>query len=716
VAGPDVVGTQKASKAESLGVDIWTEQQFLKALGGAAGGKKAAAKPKAKAAAKPKAAKPKRGAAKAASAKGASAGGQPLAGKTVVFSGKLSQTRANMQRIGREAGANVTGSVSGNTDILVAGSGSGDKMIEAEAFGTTVWTEDEFNDAIGAGGDESSDDEPAPKKAAPKRAAAKRAAPKKAAPKRAAVKRKAEVVSSDDDSDEDPEVQQQLKKAKLDQGAKKSGGKSVPVDEHHAWASNSSAQVYTDDEGIWACMLNQTNIAANNNKFYVIQLVELGGQYATFTRWGRVGERGQNGNKVFGDVDSAKKLFKSKFRAKSGNAWEARDNFVVKSGKYTLLEMSYSSDDSDDDVEMTDTKTKKKAKVLPCTLDSRTQDIVKLIFSQDMFNQALAAQFNMDTKKMPLGKLTHDQLHKGFEVLEEIEAVLDGEQKGNLTDLSGQFYTRVPHDFGRQRPPTISSKEALQGKFDMLDALGDVVKAQDLLKKGAQDEGEVEEVPHPIDVNYNNLNNDLTPLDKGSDEWDMIERYTNKTMGYRKVKVMDIFEVDREGEDKRFQKFKKLDNRKLLWHGTNIAVVVAILQGGLRIMPHSGGRVGRGLYFASENGKSAGYVGTCKQDKKNVGIMFLNEVALGKEHQIQRDDSSLRKAPAGTDSVHAMGRVEPDPAKDETIEGDYGDIVVPVGKPVDQGIESSFMNSEYLVYDEAQVRMKYMLKLEFTAY
>lgn len=50
-----------------------------------------------------------------------------------------------------------------------------------------------------------------------------------------------------------------------------------------------------------------------------------------------------------------------------------------------------------------------------------------------------------------------------------------------------------------------------------------------------------------------------------------------------------------------------ITNRKLLWHGTNVAVVAAILKGGLRIMPHSGGRVGAGIYFASENSKSAGY-------------------------------------------------------------------------------------------------------------
>ena len=38
-----------------------------------------------------------------------------------------------------------------------------------------------------------------------------------------------------------------------------------------------------------------------------------------------------------------------------------------------------------------------------------------------------------------------------------------------------------------------------------------------------------------------------------------------------------------------------------------MAVVVAILKSGLRIMPHSGGRVGRGIYFASEHAKSAAY-------------------------------------------------------------------------------------------------------------
>jgi poly [ADP-ribose] polymerase len=42
-----------------------------------------------------------------------------------------------------------------------------------------------------------------------------------------------------------------------------------------------------------------------------------------------------------------------------------------------------------------------------------------------------------------------------------------------------------------------------------------------------------------------------------------------------------------------------------------------------------------------------------------VGIMFLNEVVLGKEHHILRDDSSLVCPPNGFDSVIADGQTEP---------------------------------------------------------
>lgn len=43
-------------------------------------------------------------------------------------------------------------------------------------------------------------------------------------------------------------------------------------------------QVHED----YDCMLNQTNIGHNNNKFYVIQVLTSGTKHYCWTRWGRV--------------------------------------------------------------------------------------------------------------------------------------------------------------------------------------------------------------------------------------------------------------------------------------------------------------------------------------------------------------------------------------------------------------------------------------------
>ena len=54
-------------------------------------------------------------------------------------------------------------------------------------------------------------------------------------------------------------------------------------------------------------MLNQVNLEANNNKFYVIQLLEKNGQLKLFTRYGRVGEIGKPETKP-GSVKELAKL------------------------------------------------------------------------------------------------------------------------------------------------------------------------------------------------------------------------------------------------------------------------------------------------------------------------------------------------------------------------------------------------------------------------
>ncbi|XP_034022506.1 protein mono-ADP-ribosyltransferase PARP3 [Thalassophryne amazonica] len=468
-----------------------------------------------------------------------------------------------------------------------------------------------------------------------------------------------------------------------------------------------SGEVYED----YDCMLNQTNIGHNNNKFYVIQVIKDNGCYYSFNRWGRVGEVGQFKLSDFDSPEKAIKDFEKKFKDKTKNNWSDRMNFVSHSGKYTLIEVD-GVRDAEVKADVVDGKLKSVAKnVLPCTLDDATKKLIDLIFSNDMFKEAMECM-NLDIKKMPLGKLSKTQIAKGFDVLEEIEAAM--KQKGGrarLEELSSKFFTTIPHNFGRNRPPTIDNADIVEKKKEMLMVLADIELAQTLKTETEKaQEKMVETVPHPSDQDYVSLKCKLILMDKRSDMFKIIETYTNTTSGgYRKPKIVNVWEVDRETEGARFNENETLENRRLLWHGTNIAVVAAILKSGLRIMPHSGGRVGRGIYFASENCKSAGYVHT----SKNTGIMFLSEVALGKEYTITKDNSSLKKAPAGHDSVVAQGRVEPDPSKDIFITLDGKKVAVPQGKAIDQPqfSDSSFSNSEYLIYKESQCRLRYLLEL-----
>ncbi|MEH6948498.1 NAD-dependent DNA ligase LigA [Bacillus sp. JJ634] len=68
-----------------------------------------------------------------------------FAGKTVVLTGKLVQLTRNEAKEKLEAlGANVAGSVSKKTDLVIAGEDAGSKLAKAESFGITVWDEEQL--------------------------------------------------------------------------------------------------------------------------------------------------------------------------------------------------------------------------------------------------------------------------------------------------------------------------------------------------------------------------------------------------------------------------------------------------------------------------------------------------------------------------------------------------------------------------------------------
>lgn len=170
--------------------------------------------------------------------------------------------------------------------------------------------------------------------------------------------------------------------------------------------------------------------------------------------------------------------------------------------------------------------------------------------------------------------------------------------------------------------------------------------------------------------------------------------------------VEEIFEINRKGEDERFV---KLPNRKLLWHGSKFTNFAGILSQGLRIAPKeapvNGYMFGRGVYFADMVTKSAQY-STFTND--NTALILLCEVSLGNMYE-KRSSEFIEKLPKEYQSTKGLGAIVPD-TKEKIVTEDG--VEIPLGKGISSNIETALHYNEYIIYDEAQVKMKYLLKVK----
>ena len=78
-------------------------------------------------------------------------------------------------------------------------------------------------------------------------------------------------------------------------------------------------------------------------------------------------------------------------------------------------------------------------------------------------------------------------------------------------------------------------------------------------------------------------------LPKDGEEFKMLEEYVTNTHAPThssySLELMDVFKIERHDEAKRYKPFKKVPNRKLLWHGSRTTNYAGILSQGLRIAP-----------------------------------------------------------------------------------------------------------------------------------
>ncbi|CAF1916114.1 unnamed protein product [Brassica napus] len=449
------------------------------------------------------------------------------------------------------------------------------------------------------------------------------------------------------------------------------------------WIPDHVKSEYHGDD-VYDAMLNQTNVRDNNNKFFVLQVLVSDNKktYMVHFRWGRVGVKGQS--KLDGPYDScdpAIEIFSNKFYDKTRNDWSDRKEFILHPKSYAWLEVDYGKEENDSVVNDI-TKSSSKVKRDELKLDPQVAKFISLICN-------------------------------GYEVLQRISEMIERYDRARLEELSGEFYTVIPHDFGFKKMSqfVIDTPQKLKQKIEMVEALGEIEFATKLLSidHGLKDD--------PLYYHYQQLNCELTPVGADSEEFSMVAKYMENThakadSGYT-VEIIQLFRASRAVEADRFQQFSSSKNRMLLWHGSRLTNWVRILSQGLQIAPReaplTGYRFGKGVYFADMFSKSANY---CYANSgSNDGVLLLCEVALGDVNELIYPDYEADNLPTGKLSTKGVGKTAPNSSEAKTLEEG---VVVPLGKPEDHSSTMGMLlYNEYIVYNTEQIKMRYVIQVKF---
>ncbi|OAY84085.1 Poly (ADP-ribose) polymerase 1 [Ananas comosus] len=460
---------------------------------------------------------------------------------------------------------------------------------------------------------------------------------------------------------------------------------------HEASGLQDAGHILEVGKSIYNTTLNMSDLSTSVNSYYILQVIEedKGSQCYVFRKWGRVGNDRIGGTKLEEMSKSdAIQEFRRLFLEKTGNPWEAweKKQFQKQPGKFYPLDIDYG---------VKQLPKKKDPAKEKSSLPPQLIELMKMLFNVETYRAAML-EFEINMSEMPLGKLSKENIQKGFEALTEIQNLLSSEgghdpavRESLLIDSSNRFFTLIPSI----HPHVIRHDEEFKAKVKMLEALQDIEIASRLVGfDGENDES--------LDEKYKKLRCDLTPLPHDSEDYKLVEKYLLNTHAPTHkdwtLELEEVFTLEREGEFDKYAPYRdKLQNKMLLWHAPPEA-------------PATGYMFGKGIYFADLVSKSAQY---CYVDKKDpVGLMLLSEVALGEVHELKKA-TYMDKPPKGKHSTKGLGKTVP-------LESEFvkwkEDVIVPCGKPVPSSIRASeLLYNEYIVYNTAQVKMQFLLKVRF---
>jgi len=295
-----------------------------------------------------------------------------------------------------------------------------------------------------------------------------------------------------------------------------------------------------------------------------------------------------------------------------------------------------------------------------------------------------------------------------------------------LDSLSNKFFNAIPRgEFARHAIRGIKDANTIKNELNTMTQLLELQIAIRIVL-GAQLRAAA---INPLDYCYGALGVHLRPLSRKSDEYKLLVEYASRSMD--SGRIVNIYALKRKGEEERYAPYESFSNRMLLWHGSGLVNWSGILSQGLRIAPPeadpSGYMFGKGVYFADCFRKSYGYCRPASgfnqwgggDQMPRFSLMLLCEVALGTMKGFL-DATYMESAAPGSHSTKGLGSQGPDFAQCRTtVDG----VVIPCGPlvsyppppfdPLRIHHRTSYgLNyNEYIVYNEGQVKMRYLLQV-----
>lgn len=358
-------------------------------------------------------------------------------------------------------------------------------------------------------------------------------------------------------------------------------------------------------------------------------------------------------------MDEAQNYFKTIFHNMTGNVFGT--GFLLVPGKYFMLDIEE----------------------LTWTLDKSVTKLIETLFRMNGVPDA--CEYDRS-----LGRITTKQIKAAIEILEHIAQLIRKEKvlSKEFIDATNLFHMMFPYNYGEDAPQCFTSCNEMSTFLNSMKRILASNKKEDELNK-----------------NYGKLDCDIQPINNESEEFQMLNECFEKTKHRAPLKVEKIFRVNRRLEKNRFKPYENFANRQLLWHGSRLENFVGILSEGLKIQPagvqHNGSAFGNGVYFSDMAARSVPFA--------PEGIMMMCEVALGDAVEAPSNNQQLRlPLPLNKHSVKALGLYQPD----QKVPLENG-LTINTGNIIaDYQTRRLLHYNEYIVYDPAQVKIRYLFQNE----